>query len=118
MAYSTTHLHLNNVDGTYHLDVSWLLGKNFDRLQVLTIYRLTQPFRDDFEFPELRCFKVKFISRHNLEKVIQASPLLATVGWESLMAEYSRIQIKSYEDPHPRCVNEKGSMSSVFDQNA
>ncbi|KAJ9058384.1 hypothetical protein DSO57_1012845 [Entomophthora muscae] len=44
MAYSTTHLHLNNVDGTYHLDVSWLFGGNFDRLQMLTIHRLTQPF--------------------------------------------------------------------------
>ncbi|KAJ9053156.1 hypothetical protein DSO57_1027065 [Entomophthora muscae] len=123
MVYSATQVHLNNVDGSHHLDVSWLFTGNFNMLQMLSIYRLTQPFMGEFQFPRLRSFSVKFISRPNLVKVIQASPNLTSIfcslaesGWESLMADYPRIRIKRYKDSHLPYLTDKESLMSMFDQ--
>ncbi|KAJ9067776.1 hypothetical protein DSO57_1035765 [Entomophthora muscae] len=124
MVYSTTHIHLNNIDGTYHLDVDWLSAGTFDKLQVLSIYQLSRPFQCEFKFPELRSFSVKFISRPNLGKMIRAAPLLATVyctlaeaSLVRLAAEYPRIQIKRYKDSYQPYLSYKESTASTFDQN-
>ncbi|KAJ9058378.1 hypothetical protein DSO57_1012839 [Entomophthora muscae] len=125
MTYTTKNFFLHNICGRFHYDMFVSFEEGFKNLRVLCIHRFTDQCWNCFEFPQLLLFSAKFVSRHNVNIVIQGSPLLTTVycnlgfnNCSNLMEIYPRIQIKKYDHSHLPYFRDSESMTSVFDQNA